>query len=416
MALNTRPWRGRSCCIVGSGLSLSSFDFRRLDGHLVIAINRAFEHTYPAIHMSVDPTYYAKLMTESYPEGPEYTQAVRERLRDYARGHKLFCCSVPSNGVPGFIERIPCRDNGWSDRWEDGVGRWGMSEFSALSMAYLLGADPIFLLGIDMKEGRFHSGYGRRTDPKGYATQVKRHESCGAPALKAAGVRVVNLNPDSALRCYEFGSYDDIAPQPFPLVISYHTPDAWYTSHAERLKASLRDFGLESDIECLPDAGSWKACACAKSSFVLRKMQEHPGRPLLWLDADATVERFPAELAGPTCDMAVHYRNGTELLSSTVYFGATPGAREIAARWAHNCRVYPDRKLGDQENLQDAADEERYRILRLPADYACIHDTMRHQSSDPVVLQWQASRTGRRRNRLNEPHQQHAPDKARRRG
>lgn len=403
MPLNTRPWRGRPCFIVGGGLSLQGFDFSRLDGHLVIAINRAIEFTKPAIHITVDPLYYDTLFNRILPDGEEYTLWAREQFLSYDRGHKLFGCTGGDPRLPPGVRMVLTNRKDWTHRWDDGPFQLAGSGITALSAGYLAGSMNIHLLGFDMKEGRFHSGYGRQTNVSCYDSFRKGITLRAAPHLKAAGAVVRNVNPNDSLPCFERVDFDDIpAPLKMPLVVSFHTPDPWYTSHANRLRSSLRDFGLECEIHVLEDPGTWKSAACLKPGFILDMLEKHEGRPILFLDADATLEQFPVVFDGMDADMAAHYRGGRELLSSTLYFSNTDSSREIVRGWAQRCVEQPDRRFGDQENLQDVADEEKFRIHRLTADYACIYDSMRSDSRDPVILQWQASRRGRQRYRLND--------------
>lgn len=82
------------------------------------------------------------------------------------------------------------------------------SGFGALNFAVACGAKRIALAGYDMNaDGHWHAGYEWKTvaekEPDRVSRWIKAFETV-APALKAAGVDVVNLNPESALRCFRF--------------------------------------------------------------------------------------------------------------------------------------------------------------------------------------------------------------------
>lgn len=69
-----------------------------------------------------------------------------------------------------------------------------------------------------------------------------------------------------------------------PLVVSYFT--SHYAEDAWRLRESCERFGVEHEIEFVPDFPDWGAATSFKPGFILRKMRQHPGRDVLWLDAD----------------------------------------------------------------------------------------------------------------------------------
>jgi len=77
----------------------------------------------------------------------------------------------------------------------------------------VLGANPIYLLGIDGKhQGRrshYHAGYPRQQVPKTAASFVHHFEYV-AKSIRKAGIRVVNLNPQSAVRCFPFSTIDKV--------------------------------------------------------------------------------------------------------------------------------------------------------------------------------------------------------------
>jgi hypothetical protein len=76
-----------------------------------------------------------------------------------------------------------------------------------------LGADPIYLLGFDCSIGKdgekhYHSGYQHGSNPD--AMNIFRRAFEAGAAMLEGRAKVVNLNPDSALRCFEFGNVDDV--------------------------------------------------------------------------------------------------------------------------------------------------------------------------------------------------------------
>ena len=87
------------------------------------------------------------------------------------------------------------------------------SGFGALMLAYCLRASPICLLGFDMSHSgarsHYHNRYRRRQPPQQVARFRHAFEHV-APAIKAKGTEVLNLNPRSAMRCFPFKTLEEV--------------------------------------------------------------------------------------------------------------------------------------------------------------------------------------------------------------
>ena len=82
------------------------------------------------------------------------------------------------------------------------------SGWQALNVAALAGANPIILLGYDAKadkDGRTHWSGGHQGSTSGEAEWLayRKAFSGGQNALKAAGIRVINCSPGSAIDTFE---------------------------------------------------------------------------------------------------------------------------------------------------------------------------------------------------------------------
>lgn len=140
-----RPFSGR-CYLVGGGPSLRAFDFRKLDGRPVLAVNRAFERLPGAqvVYWS-DPEFWLwhgealaghsglKVTTDGL--GP------REGVTEIAR------TGLDGLETAAFAVRHGCN-----------------SGYAALNLAVLMGAREIVLLGLDMRDAadgadHWHDGY-----------------------------------------------------------------------------------------------------------------------------------------------------------------------------------------------------------------------------------------------------------------
>lgn len=206
-------WIGKRCFIIGGGPSLIGFDFKQLDGELTIAVNRAFEYLDPSILFFMDnETYYQDVLNGTF--GDEAadkfmtSQCMKISLNIYGvdYGHGVY--SIPLSKTMHLTSDI-----------KEGLYHGGNSGFAALNLAIVLGAKKIYLLGFDMKgdgsgkQVHFHSGYRQKQSDKVYKV-FNRSFVDASPRIRALGVDVINLNPDSDLKCFEFGRFKDIDPKP----------------------------------------------------------------------------------------------------------------------------------------------------------------------------------------------------------
>ena len=89
---------------------------------------------------------------------------------------------------------------------QEGICHGDNSGYAALNLAVCLGANPIYLLGFDCKHenGRshWHDGHIQKQEEERAKKWVKRF-NVAAETLAPTKLQVVNLNPDSALECFE---------------------------------------------------------------------------------------------------------------------------------------------------------------------------------------------------------------------
>ncbi len=194
-------WAGRPAFVIGGGPSLKDFDFSRLAGELTLGLNMAFLHD-PTANLVFD----LRLM-ESLVQDP--------RWKAY-KGAKLWLNSEIPNERGRFkdvVELRECLDMGRGPLWSTGL-EWGIwrrtnAGASALNLAEILGADPIYLLGFDFNQkGNWHGEYPKGWTPdevtlRGYIKDFEEN---------VGGIRatVVNLNPESALRSFPHGHLRDV--------------------------------------------------------------------------------------------------------------------------------------------------------------------------------------------------------------
>lgn len=399
-------WGGGRAFIIGGGPSLRGFDWSWLSGELVIAVNRAYEFCEPAIIFSMDKRYLQWVLGEHIPGNPY----AREQLLNYRKGYKIWMDAGVKDfpAVKSDIYVLPCVGTRvFSKELSEGLGGGANSGYAALNLAYLLGADPIYLLGFDMgggqdesdeKQAWFHDGYPDNQGKMVFNKFKKNITDIAAPALKEAGVEVVNLSAVSKLECFPKQDITELAEMPKPVIVAYWTEGTGYEAEAQRLAESLRLFGFERDIREVPNLGSWQKNTQFKPLFLRQMLDKHHPHPVVYVDADAVFLRYPNLLREMgDADIAIHYRDKgdgrKELLSGTIYLANTSAAREILDVWeaANNA----DANIWDQRSLQQVLDPgnsnaRRWRIRDLPAEYCAIFDQRMCES--PAINHYQASR------------------------
>lgn len=183
-----------SCFIVAGGPSLKDFDWRRLDGRFVIAINRSYEVLPEAqVVYFTDASFWNKhkeallkhkgllIRGAIHPEKEEQ----HPRLMYFELPRKLGYETAPGKLCHG-----------------------SNSGYAAINLAAnVLNFKQIYLLGYDMDvpEGgqtHWHSGHGKKLNAQSMHGFAKNFDHLVDP-LKRIGVRVYNLNnPDSKLTAF----------------------------------------------------------------------------------------------------------------------------------------------------------------------------------------------------------------------
>jgi hypothetical protein len=213
-----QSWKGRRCFIVGGGPSLKGFEFERLRGDLTIAINRSLESLDPTIWFSGAPRLVSWILQGE----------LGENLRTkFLRGAGFLKCLVTNLGYcwPANILVLNRRECSFrlSTSMEQGIylgpaGSGCNSGLGALNLALCLGADPIYLLGFDMiggPDGRqtwHHQDYPQVESGAVYHDFAKAFEQISTDALGRA--RVINLNPQSAMKSFPFGEVNEVLSNP----------------------------------------------------------------------------------------------------------------------------------------------------------------------------------------------------------
>ena len=188
--MNTKP-----VYIVAGGPSLMDFDWKSLDGQDVIAINNAAFKLPNAKYV-----YFAN--TDWFKQWRNQLKAHRGKI------------------IQGCTDQDVKED--WVENWQFVNDRLalkprtlhpgGNSGYAAINLAVQLGYKEINLLGYDMKyrgeQANFHSDHTWWTPRDGFEHMLLQFSRLVDP-LKAAGVEVFNLTPDSELKVFPFKQHSE---------------------------------------------------------------------------------------------------------------------------------------------------------------------------------------------------------------
>jgi hypothetical protein len=237
--LSDGAWRGSRCFLIGGGPSLIGFDFNRLRGEHIITINRAIEYTpFADLFYSMDWSFYRNLNRLRY--GEQLFRAYQSfggircwlNLGNYGYGPEVYALrGLHSELFPTNLQK--------------GIYSGTNSGYGALMIALCLGASPIYLLGYDLKSkanrSHFHSGYFiKGAGNEARMQRFKKHFEKIAPKIIAHGDRIINLNADSSLRCFEFGSIDEVL-------------DEHINARPESSRSEFREIGSSGAIDRAAD-------------------------------------------------------------------------------------------------------------------------------------------------------------------
>ena len=177
---------GATVFILGGGPSLRGFDFSRLAGRRVIAVNEAIKH-YPAadlLYFWDDPWFRAN----------EALVLARHGLT--ATGSRAAAMQEPRLCYIQLDARAPLQ------RSAQAVRKGRSSGHTAVALAVACGAARAVLLGYDMRpvDGRshFHDSYAMRDPDRMSGEWLPAFDGWCSGAL-AVGCEIVNATPGSAL-------------------------------------------------------------------------------------------------------------------------------------------------------------------------------------------------------------------------
>ena len=196
--------------------------------------------------------------------------------------------------------------------------------------------------------------------------------------------------------------------RPSPLVVSFYTKDTPYEQEVQNLLASLERWGIDYDVRGLRAGANWHVNCLMKAAFCRDRIAEH-ARPIIWLDADAVVERYPR-----LCwELDQHFdfaicptgpRGEHKFLAGTLWFNQSEASRRLLATWVQACEKPRHQWSREEQNTPDQVflhaawrrmhaepSSHPLRTFWLPQSYCAIFDKLALVPEPPVIIHYQAS-------------------------
>ena len=403
-------WAGHRCFIIGGGPSVKNVDVSKLQGEFTIGINRAYELLSPTILFGVDGQLFG------WAELGQLGEESKRKFQEYA-GFKVWIALHTLYPDDTYLIEPDTRD-GYRIGSTRCLAFKNNSGYGASNLAAALGANPIYLLGFDMhgnrqgKQAWWHDGYPVDYGENVYTRYIEELNNF-APTLQQAGVRVVNLNPKSSLRCFEFSTLAKVLnakpakPKPIRswMVVSFYTAGTGYETEVKKLTESLDQFNIPRHIFACKPTGTWRGNLNYKSEIILKAMDMYPDKDIVFIDSDGIVRKPPVLFTKLSkerkADVAAHYHQyttsvtGGSLLSGTLWFANNETSRVLVRRWHQIGLDNPT--VRHQHCLNIAINElgkegVTVRVHRMPQEYTQIYDYKGVKHENAVVEHFQASR------------------------
>jgi len=198
------------------------------------------------------------------------------------------------------------------------------------------------------------------------------------------------------------------------ILVSFYTKNTPY-EHVMReyLGKSLQQYDIPSVIYAVESQGKWMKNVAMKPEYILLALHDYPGVNLVFIDADATLERYPTlfQEMPAEADLAVHYLDKNawyqntytpqyELLTGTMWFRNSEKVKRLVQLWLRDAQMSG---IVEQRCLQHILEKEQgaYNIYKLPLSYCYMASLPDGRDplvkvEHPVITHYQLSRKYRR--------------------
>lgn len=188
----------------------------------------------------------------------------------------------------------------------------------------------------------------------------------------------------------------------YPIFINFFTDDNGYEQYVCKLIDSLEKFKLPYYIVSINSQGhKWEKICQLKPYLIQNIFKMYPNKNIVWIDADAIIEKKPILFTKINKSVAAHIIAATKTLcSGTVYFKNNSISKQILKDWI--LLNNKNENAWDQKTLQQIIIKfYKKELFILPKEYCSIFDREGYINLDRVISHWQASRKLKFSNRLS---------------
>lgn len=195
--ISNNIYKGKRCFILGGGPSMANLDFSKLKNEITIGINKACL-TYPVtINYSMDRKFYFLMQSKEYNQKWLNSKSIKIQL-----DHR----DVSFKNDVVVLNRL--KEKSLSLDINSGIYPGDNSGWGALNLALCFGCNPVYLLGYDFKveknKTHWHDGYEQ--DIEALKKRLAKYIRCFeyfSGVLANEGFKIINLNKNSALTCFD---------------------------------------------------------------------------------------------------------------------------------------------------------------------------------------------------------------------
>ena len=309
-------WSGRRCFIIGGGPSLRDFDFSSLQDDITIGINAAYTEIDPTIMFSMDKRFFEWASTGKY--GKTENDKSGNLLKYNESNSIKMHLNVEPLEIKGVYNIRNAGDCGLSKSLSAGLYNGENSGYAALNLAYILGCNPIYLLGFDLNTNEryhWHDGHPGQNGTGEMSTFLKAFVE-NAPAILSK-TKVINLNRKSMLKCFEFGDMPKIEKKPVVIIQD--------KGASIGLKNQLKRHGIRHRIV----TGDFTKQEAIKNSM------EALNRDIVYLDDNAVISEYPEEIFKFKGDFGI-FKNLIPVsreLAGLTYIKNSPNGKKLLSEW-----------------------------------------------------------------------------------
>lgn len=192
---------GQDCCIIGGGSSLKGFDFDKLKGKFVLAINHSVYYTRSDAVIFIDRKFLKDNDRKAVHFLNQYKGMIFAAWRakyflDPTRSEKIYYFSLNKHGV--------------QDRYFNGLYQAASSGLCAISLALIMRARKIYLLGFDYNDkAEVKHFYNKKGEDKHKNEKSYHGGKCKSVSrmyrIFAKHGNIINCNPNSRIDYFKFG-------------------------------------------------------------------------------------------------------------------------------------------------------------------------------------------------------------------